>query len=46
MDSLVNFIMGSSSTFDVFVAVRLALTFALIDMLKCVVVAFAKGVKS
>lgn len=45
MDALVNFIMGSSTSFDIYVAIRLAVIFALIEMIKCVCVALVKGVK-
>ncbi|SHJ46556.1 hypothetical protein SAMN02745136_00096 [Anaerocolumna jejuensis DSM 15929] len=45
MDALVGFIMGSSTSFDIYVAIRLAIVFALIDMIKCVTVSLVKGVK-
>lgn len=46
MDVLMNFIMGSSINFDIFVAIRLAIVFALIDMIKTIACQFVRGVKS
>jgi hypothetical protein len=45
MDGLISFIMGTSTSLDIYVAIRLALIFALIEMIKSVCVAFVKGVK-
>jgi hypothetical protein len=45
MDSLMKFIMGSSTQLDIYVAIRLCIIFAVIEMIKHIAMAFAKGVK-
>jgi hypothetical protein len=46
MDALISFIMGSDTTLTVSVAIRLAITFATIDMIKAICVNLIKGVKA
>lgn len=45
MDMLIDYIMGSSTTLTVEVAIRLAIVFAIIHMIRAICVSFVKGVK-
>lgn len=45
MDALIQFIMGSSTSLDIYVAIRLAIIFALINMLERVICELVKGAK-
>lgn len=43
MDGLIEFIMGSSTSLDIYVVIRLAIIFALINMLERVVSELIRG---
>lgn len=45
MDELINMIMGSSTSLDVYVAIRLAVVFAILEMIKSICCSISKGVR-
>lgn len=45
MNQLIEFIMGESTKMDITVAIRLAIVFAIISMIKSIIVAMIRGAK-
>lgn len=43
MDSLINYIMGTSTSLDIYVMLRLSLVYACLELIREIAVTFGKG---